>query len=216
MPRKKVLLTVTTYPLPSRSYDELVCTAGILETGEWIIITPVLALIAGTTGIASSFSWLDSFRPYLIALTVFVLGFAWYQKLKTTTAKEIQCECGIDVKKPFIQTKAFLGIVTTLAIFMLAFPYYVHIFYPKTEKQVTVVDTSNVHIVEYSINGMTCQGCEEHINHEINELSGIINTNVSYENGKAVVEFDNSKTNLVEIEKAINGTGYSVADKKEK
>ncbi len=41
MPRKKVLLTVTTYPLPSRSYDELVCMAGILETGEWIRIYPV-------------------------------------------------------------------------------------------------------------------------------------------------------------------------------
>lgn len=41
MARKKVLITVTTYPLPSRSYDELVCTAGILETGEWIRIYPV-------------------------------------------------------------------------------------------------------------------------------------------------------------------------------
>jgi hypothetical protein len=41
MSRKKVLLTVTTYPLPSRSYDELVCMAGILETGEWIRIYPV-------------------------------------------------------------------------------------------------------------------------------------------------------------------------------
>jgi hypothetical protein len=41
MPRKKVLLTVTTYPLPSRSYDELVCTAGVLENGEWIRIYPM-------------------------------------------------------------------------------------------------------------------------------------------------------------------------------
>ncbi|PJA04476.1 MAG: hypothetical protein COX71_11630 [Flavobacteriales bacterium CG_4_10_14_0_2_um_filter_35_18] len=41
MPRKKVLLTVTTYPLPSRSYDELVCTAGLLENGEWIRIYPM-------------------------------------------------------------------------------------------------------------------------------------------------------------------------------
>jgi len=41
MPRKKVLITVTTYPLPSRTYDELVCTAGILENGEWIRIYPV-------------------------------------------------------------------------------------------------------------------------------------------------------------------------------
>ncbi|MEP7127675.1 MAG: hypothetical protein ABI729_02355 [Chitinophagales bacterium] len=35
------MITVTTYPLPSRSYDELVCTAGILESGEWIRIYPV-------------------------------------------------------------------------------------------------------------------------------------------------------------------------------
>ena len=41
MAKKKVLITVTTYPLPSRSYDELVCTAGVLETGEWIRIYPV-------------------------------------------------------------------------------------------------------------------------------------------------------------------------------
>ncbi|MFZ1687491.1 MAG: hypothetical protein WAU70_08725 [Flavobacteriales bacterium] len=39
--RRKVLLTVTTYPLPSKSYDELVCTAGLLESGEWIRIYPV-------------------------------------------------------------------------------------------------------------------------------------------------------------------------------
>ncbi len=41
MAREKVLITVTTYPLPSRSYDELVCIAGILENGEWIRIYPV-------------------------------------------------------------------------------------------------------------------------------------------------------------------------------
>src|SRR6056297_3158841 len=37
----RVLITVTTYPLPSRSYDELVCTAGVLENGEWIRIYTV-------------------------------------------------------------------------------------------------------------------------------------------------------------------------------
>jgi hypothetical protein len=41
MPRKRVLITVTTYPLPSRTYDELVCTAGVLEDGSWIRIYPV-------------------------------------------------------------------------------------------------------------------------------------------------------------------------------
>ena len=41
MARTRVLITVTTYPLPSRSYGELVCTAGILEDGSWVRIYPV-------------------------------------------------------------------------------------------------------------------------------------------------------------------------------
>ena len=39
--RKKVLLTVKAYPLPSRSYGELVCTAGVDEDGNWVRIYPV-------------------------------------------------------------------------------------------------------------------------------------------------------------------------------
>ncbi len=37
----RVLITVKTYPNPSVKYDELVCNAGFLETGEWIRIYPV-------------------------------------------------------------------------------------------------------------------------------------------------------------------------------
>ena len=98
--------------------------AGLLAaiTASLCCITPVLALIAGTSGIASTFSWLEPFRPYLIGLTILVLGFAWYQKLKPQ--KEIDCECETDEKPKFIQSKKFLGIVTVFAIIMLAFPYY--------------------------------------------------------------------------------------------
>jgi len=39
--KQKLLVTVTTYPLPSRSYHELVCTAGVLEDGTWIRLYPV-------------------------------------------------------------------------------------------------------------------------------------------------------------------------------
>lgn len=76
MPRHEVLLTVTTYPLPSRSYDELVCTAGLLKNGEWIRIYPVpLSFLLGQrqSGKMQSFkyTWMeldlnqrtDDFRP---------------------------------------------------------------------------------------------------------------------------------------------------------
>ncbi len=183
-------------------------------------MTPVLALIAGTSGIASTFSWIEPFRPYLIGLTILVLGFAWYQKLKPQ--KEIDCECETDDlpagkagKTKFIQSKTFLGIVTAFAIVMLAFPYYSGIFYPNTDKQIIVVDESDIKTTEFKISGMTCASCEEHVNHEVNKLNGIISSKASYENGNAIIEFDKTKTNETDIEKAINSTGYKVTDKKE-
>ena len=182
-------------------------------TASLCCIIPVLALIAGTSGIASTFSWAEPFRPFFIGLTILVLGFAWYQKLKHK--KQIDCNCDTEEKPKFIQTKMFLGIATAFAIVMLAFPHYSSIFYPKTEKQIVVVDKSNIQKVEFTISGMTCTSCGEHVNHEVNKLTGIINSNASYENGNAIVAFDNSKTNIAEIEKAINSTGYSVTDKKE-
>jgi hypothetical protein len=39
--RLKVLITVKTYPIPSSKYDELVCTAGVTETGDFIRLYPV-------------------------------------------------------------------------------------------------------------------------------------------------------------------------------
>ncbi|MFN5092820.1 MAG: mercuric transport protein MerTP [Bacteroidota bacterium] len=196
--------------------DKKLIGAGLLTAiaASLCCITPVLALVAGTSGLASTFSWLEPFRPYFIGLTILVLGFAWYQKLKPK--QQIDCNCETEEKPKFIQSKMFLGIVTAFALIMLAFPYYAHIFYPKTEKQIIVVDKSNVQTVEFTISGMTCASCEEHVNHEVNKLPGIIKSTASYENENAIVEFDNSKTNISEIEKAINGTGYSVTDKKEK
>ena len=189
--------------------------AGLLTaiTASLCCITPVLALIAGTSGIASTFSWIEPFRPYLIGLTFLVLGFAWYQKLKPK--KEIDCDCEPEEKPTFIQSKKFLGVVTVFAIVMLAFPYYSGVFYPNTEKQIIVVDKSNVEKTEFKISGMTCASCENHVNHEVNKLSGIVNIKASYENGNAIIEFDKTKTNEAEIERAINSTGYEVTDKKE-
>ena len=194
--------------------DNKLIGAGFLSAiaASLCCITPVLALIAGTSGLASTFSWLEPLRPYFIGLTILVLGFAWYQKLKPK--KQIDCNCEREEKPKFIQSKMFLGIATAFAIVMLAFPYYSSIFYPKTEKQNKEVDKSTIQKVEFTISGMTCASCGEHINHEVNKLTGIISSNASYENGNAIVEFDSSKTNITEIEKAINSTGYSVTDKK--
>lgn len=37
----KVLITVKTYPIPSKKYDELVCTSGVTESGDFVRLYPI-------------------------------------------------------------------------------------------------------------------------------------------------------------------------------
>ena len=39
--RLEVLITVKTYPIPSSKYDELVCTAGVTKSGDFIRLYPI-------------------------------------------------------------------------------------------------------------------------------------------------------------------------------
>lgn len=69
--RKRVLITVKAYPQPSRSYDELVCTAGVLEDGSWVRIYPVPFKFIAENKLMAKYQWvevdlesrLDDFRP---------------------------------------------------------------------------------------------------------------------------------------------------------
>ena len=52
-------------------------------------ITPVIALLAGSSSIAANFSWIEPARPYLIGLSIAVLAFAWYLKLKPAKTNDM-------------------------------------------------------------------------------------------------------------------------------
>lgn len=180
-------------------------------------IMPIVAILAGTTGIASTFSWLDPARPYFIGSTTLILSFAWYQKLKPvkqTSGESLDCNCEAESKKPFLKTKTFLTMITILSILLLSFPSYSHLFFQKSDGQVSISQTVKNQKIEFVISGMTCTGCEVHVKSEINKLKGIIIAQVSYEKGNAIVVLDNKKTNIAEITKAINSTGYKVVNHK--
>ncbi len=178
-------------------------------------ITPLVALLAGASGAASSLSWLEPARPYLIGLSIAVLAFAWYQKLKPVKSNDMDCNCETTKKASFLQTKTFLGIVTLFAILMMTFPLYAQLFHPKPKVQAaTVATVDNKQQVKFTIQGMTCEGCEEHVNNELSEVYGVMTYKTSYASKSSLVTFDKSKVNVKTVEAAINKTGYTVKDYK--
>lgn len=176
-------------------------------------ITPLLALLAGASGAASSLSWLEPARPYLVGLAIAALGFAWYRSLRTKEGEQ----CGPDEactvgKKRFIGSRTFLVLITIAAIALMAFPNYAHVFYPKPEKQniVVVVESHHIKTASFTVKGMTCKGCEAEVNNELHKVSGVLDAHTFYDKGLSVVKFDGSKATIQQLQIAIENTGYKV------
>ena len=188
--------------------------AGILSAiaASLCCIAPVIALLAGTSSVAANFAWIEPARPYLIGLSIIVLAFAWYVKLKPSKANCMDCNCETTKKASFLQSKAFLGLVTVFAILMIAFPLYAKVFYPKPKVQtVTAIADDNKQQVKFTIQGMTCEGCEEQVNNELAKVIGVLAYKTSYACRNSIVTFDKSKVDLKTIAAAINNTGYKVS-----
>ena len=175
-------------------------------------ITPVVAFLAGTSSMASAFSWIEPARPYLLGVTVLALGFAWYQKLRPVPVDD--CGCKPSLRQPFIQTKTFLFFITAFAVVTSAFPLYGGIFFQNAGKQSVNLEQNQIQKVEVSIEGMTCASCEHHIKAEIDKLPGIVEATASFADAQATVLFDPTRITVVEIEKAIDASGYSVIHSK--
>ncbi|MHB1922108.1 MAG: mercuric transport protein MerTP [Chitinophagaceae bacterium] len=180
-------------------------------------ITPVLALIAGSAGIASTFSWLEPARPYLAGLTIIVLAFAWYRQLKPKKEGDVSCACETDEggnqmakKLNFWKSKTFLSIITVLSLLLLAFPYYSKVFFPKETPQVIIVQSNNIKQAHLKITGMDCVACEKEVKHAVAQLPGFMDASVAYQSGKATVKFDQSKTSLQMVDSAVNSSGFTV------
>src|SRR5690242_12319510 len=92
-------------------------------------ITPILAIVAGTGSIASNFSWIEPFRPYLISSTFLTLGFAWFQNFNVKK----EDECGCEKQQSFFQSRKFLGIITVFSLLLISFPSYSKFFYQSNQ-----------------------------------------------------------------------------------
>lgn len=65
-------------------------------------------------------------------------------------------------------------------------------------------------LMEVTIGGMMCTGCEETIQNNVVKLEGIKSVKASYTTGIAMIEYFRGIVDTARIREAINGSGYSV------
>jgi len=63
-------------------------------------------------------------------------------------------------------------------------------------------------MIEVSITGMTCTGCENTIQSSLAEVPGVIGVTASHTAGNAIVEYNPELVDSLKIKDAINGCGY--------
>lgn len=181
-------------------------------TASLCCITPLLALLAGVGGTAATFSFLEPLHLYLTVITLSAIGLAWYQTLKP--AKADACGCKTKEEKPFVASKAFLSLVTGFAVLLLTFPGYTHIFYPKSGQQAVSPVQHSAKKVEFTVKGMTCSGCEKHVEDQVSKLPGVVGVKASYDQSNTVVEFEPGKVTVTDLKKSIDSTGYKAVSQK--
>lgn len=187
--------------------------AGVLSAiaASLCCITPVIALLAGSSSLAANFSWIDPARPYLIGLSVVTLAFAWFQKLKPVNKNDMNCNCDKPIKGSFWQSKMLLGIVTVFAVLMISFPIYAGSFFPRPQQQTpSVAQVDTLQTATFLLKGMSCEACEGHVNGEAAKIKGVVGVKTSYAKGTSIVKFDNKQTTVEQIKTAIARTGYKV------
>lgn len=168
-------------------------------------ITPLLAALAGVGSLAGAFHWVGAARPYLIGLAFIALGYNWWLRLRP--APTVDDCCAVTVERSFFQHTGFLVAITLFAVVTSAFPLYAGIFSSSAE-QVPVSAQQPLKQVTINVTGMTCTGCETHVNNELDKVKGVVEHSASYAQGVAIVSYDPAMAKEEDLLNAIQRAGY--------
>ena len=166
-----------------------------------------VALGLGAFGASAVF---DTLRPYLLGVAVLLLAFGFYRAYFRRA--EAACAPGeaCATRPAGRAIRAALWIAALSVIAFALSPYYAGALTRRliasSSQPVTHPSTARA---AFKVSGMTCAGCEETIKLALQQTPGVRASEVSYDRGEAVVEYDPSATDIAKIGKAIDETGYT-------
>jgi len=82
------------------------------------------------------------------------------------------------------------------------------------DQKTVTVSPENLQVIEISVYGMSCEGCERTIQGTVGKLPGIQEVKASHLDSTVLVKFDKTLTNYEDMKTAITEKGYDVMDYK--
>lgn len=169
---------------------------------------PILLSLFGATTIGA-FSFIEPIRPYITFLALGILGFAFLKVYKKDLNNEC---CEIDkekvMKKNKIQKRTLLGI-TPIILALVLFPYYNGVLFGGEPQE---NDSKGV-VSEWTIEGMTCQGCARGLQGGMAAVKGVVSCEVNYKTNSMVCTYNDKVLNSEKVAEHVAKMGYKAIPK---
>jgi copper chaperone CopZ len=179
-------------------------------------VLPLIAVVfgLGAFGAASVF---EPLRPYLLVLAFSALAYGFYQVYFQREKCAKGESCATKPVNKLNQMFLWFGLLM-ISAFALA-PYYTGYImaavsnpHPPTTNSTLPIASETESVANKTIvievEGMTCVGCEPHINETLKALNGVASSEASYQNKNVKVVYNPNQISLEQIKRAIDEIGY--------
>lgn len=112
-----------------------------------------------------------------------------------------------------------LFIAPILAVMLFSFQVNAQQCCPASKSEKIMAANNNqqtAKTVKFKITGITCAGCSNTISNALKEVDGVLEHSVEYPGDMAIIQFDDSKTNIEALKLVIEKKGYKAEIVKDK
>lgn len=173
-------------------------------------VLPIVFALGGFAVVGAT-AFFASLRPYLLAVTFLLLGAGFYFAYRRPREA---CEPGSACARPTVSRFGRIGLwlATALVIAFAAFPYYsgqvADLLAPRKTAVAAGRSSEAVQHIRFAVLGMDCPACAKAVETKLMALPGVRSASVSYEQGKAEVEYDPASVSVDQLQQAIADAGY--------
>lgn len=173
-------------------------------------VGPLVLLGLGIGGAwVGNLTLLEPFRPYLMTLTLGVLGYAFYKIYKP---KAEVCEPGSYCANPKSDkiNKITLWITTVFVLGLLATPYIAEELVASENAATDRLSEqlSSLKQITLDVPDMSCPACPFTVQKSLKKLDGVVSAKATLEDKKAVVIYNPSIVSLEKMIEATTNAGY--------